>query len=114
MNHLAKAIESQDDILLQKSLENLAKFKSQKDITIGLGCTHYSFAKEEILKYFDNQIEILDVSSSVAKYVIQNISLENFPNKNHKIFTTSNNPDQLSNFIELKLGLKYKAKKVVL
>lgn len=66
---LAHAIEMQDEYTIHKILEeHLLPYQDKEIDAVVLGCTHYPYVGEEILKYFKNAT-IYDGSIGVAKEV---------------------------------------------
>lgn len=67
---------------LEKYLSKyLSKFQKQNIEVLVLGCTHYSLIKKEIMKYFDDSVDIIDLGEVIADKIelpleeVQNIEL---------------------------------------
>lgn len=79
---LARAIEDNDEIKIKSLLKDILKeYKNKKIDSIVLGCTHYSFVKEEILKEMPN-VELIDGSLGVARQVKRKLKEVNKLNEN--------------------------------
>lgn len=79
---LANAIERKDNVKIKEILDTIYQLYKEKNIdSIVLGCTHYPYIKEDILKYFPN-CELLDGSIGVSKEVKRQLELHHiFSNK---------------------------------
>lgn len=63
-------------------LENyLTSLLTHQVDTIVLGCTHYSFLKEQIQKMISDSIHIVDTSSAIAEQLIRILELEKLTKK---------------------------------
>lgn len=78
---LAKAIEDNDENKIKKILKEILKeYKNKKIDSVVLGCTHYSFVKEEILKELPN-VELIEGALGVARQVKRKLKEVNKLNK---------------------------------
>ena len=77
---LAEAIESKDNDLIDKVLNDTIGSYLDKNIdSIVLGCTHYPWAKENILKMFPG-VQLFDGSLGVAKEVKRQLDNHGYSN----------------------------------
>lgn len=77
---LAEAIESKDNNLIDKVLNDTIGSYLDKNIdSIVLGCTHYPWAKENILKMFPG-VQLFDGSLGVAKEVKRQLDNHGYSN----------------------------------
>ncbi len=76
---LAEAIENKDDVAIDTILNNIyLEYKDKNIDSIVLGCTHYPFVKDKILKYFD--VDLLDGSIGVSRQVQRLLKSNNLLN----------------------------------
>lgn len=91
-NKLVEAVEEFYPSKKAKKIieKELYYFKDKNIDVLILGCTHYSFLKKEINKYFENNVYIIDSSEGVSKRIIQ-LMHGNYYSFNHeKILFLSN------------------------
>lgn len=81
-NLLASAIEEfGNSRAIDSLLEEYLSHQSLKNLdALILACTHYPIVKQKIAKYFDNAIEIIDPSETVAKAVQSRLALDELLN----------------------------------
>lgn len=76
--HLADSIEAKDSKKIDKLLKKIKDDYSDINFdSIVLGCTHYSFIKKDILKYFPDTV-LIDSVEGVSKEVRRQFELNNF------------------------------------
>ena len=79
-NGLAEAIEDKNNELIDSILYNTLKEYLDYSIdSIVLGCTHYPWAKENILKMFPN-VQLFDGSLGVAREVKRQLDNHGYSN----------------------------------
>lgn len=85
-NLLASAIEEfQNNPVIDSLLkEYLTGFKSEKLDALVLACTHYPVVKNKIIDFFDNKIDIIDPSETVAAAVKNRLESHELLNANGK------------------------------
>lgn len=64
--------------------EYLKTLKTAKIDTLILGCTHYPLLKNKIMKFFDDDISIIDSGKVTAEYINKMLSEKNLLNDNEE------------------------------
>jgi len=112
---LAGAIESFDEKIISKSLENIFNQPKAglKEIEfIVLGCTHYKWAIESIQKYFSQKIKVIDNSEDVAlrlkTYLERHPQFKSNTGKLKFYLTQSDSIGKYNSILEQKLELSCK------
>lgn len=81
---LATAIESNDKDFIEKTIKDAFRNINKEEVSmVILACTHYHFASNEIKKFFNNKVKIIDPTFETAKKIIEYT-------KRHPEFTLSN------------------------
>lgn len=78
--HLATAVEKE---VAGEELQNLFKedlaFFADKDIdTLVLGCTHYTFLKDDLNDFFNGEVQIIDSCDGVSRRILSLLTSGNF------------------------------------
>lgn len=82
---LAQAIEKEDSFEIKRILKDIFKDYKDKNIdSIVLGCTHYPFAKNEILEEMPD-VALLDGANGVAREVKRQLELHNMLKKDDSL-----------------------------
>ena len=85
------------------SMRIIKKYLNNKNISevdsLILACTHYPLIKDEILRYYENNIEVIDSSELTAdyiKYELQNNKIDNIESNSSYNFIVSNLTESFS------------------
>lgn len=90
-NKLVEAIESFfDESQIKKIIEKEFKiFKEENIDVLVLGCTHYSFIKNEIRDYFNNKVEVIDSIEGIVNRILALLPLKSENENPEKILIIS-------------------------
>jgi len=89
-----RLVEAAENLYKGKKLKNVIikelkeLKKSQIDVLV-LGCTHYSFFKDEISNYFNNSVKIIDSIEGVSNRIVELMPENVRFNKNFILFVSS-------------------------
>ncbi len=83
---LAQAIEQKDDILIEKLLvRDLSKYRMMEIDSVVLGCTHYPWIKDKILKVLPG-VAFLDGANGVAREVKRQLEMHHLENEGEPVY----------------------------
>jgi len=92
---LADAVENSfDDKKIKKIIKDeLSHFKNENIDILVLGCTHYSFLKEEINDFFENKVKVIDSVEGLTNRIMELLPKDIETDDIDKILILSNGKD---------------------